>query len=115
VKQRSVKDFENHHRTYLEESYMYEQNVVRIFCRHTDKAFREYLAWYQRITHIKLRERWTNDDYAEGGSSVNEDTTHDTRTREGSHVELGPVLDHVVCFLSTLYAFLEHCFFVLTY
>jgi hypothetical protein len=61
VKQRSVWDFEHHHRTYIEEWYMYEQNVVRIFRMHTDRAFRGYLAWYQWVTCIKLRQRWTDD------------------------------------------------------
>jgi hypothetical protein len=44
------------------------------------------------------------------GSSTDEDTTYDTGTQEGSHVEVGPILDRVVCFLSTLYDFLEHLF-----
>jgi hypothetical protein len=111
VKQQSVKDFEHHHRTYIEGWYRYEQNVVRIFCMHTDRAFREYLAWYQRVTRIKLHQRWIDDDYAEGGSSTDEDTAYDTHTLEGSHVELGPILDRVVCFLSTLYRFFKRCFF----
>jgi hypothetical protein len=49
---------------------------------------------------IKLR---TDDDYADDSSSTNEDTTYNTRTREGSHVELGLVLDRVVCLLWTLF------------
>jgi hypothetical protein len=70
---------------------------------HTDRAYRTYLGWYQRTTRIKLRQRWTDDDYADGGSSDNEDTVYDTRTQEGSHVEQGPVLDRVVCCLLTLF------------
>jgi hypothetical protein len=65
---------------------------VRIFHKHTDRA-----------TRIKLHQRWTDDDYADGGSSDDEDTVYDTRTQEGSHVEQGPVLEHVVCCLSTLF------------
>jgi hypothetical protein len=56
VKQRSVKDFEHHHWTYIEEWNRYEQNCVRIFQMHTNMAFREYLAWYQRVMWIKLRQ-----------------------------------------------------------
>jgi hypothetical protein len=43
-----VKDFEHHHQTFIEEWNRYEQNCVRIFRMHIDRAFREYLAWYQR-------------------------------------------------------------------
>jgi hypothetical protein len=87
-----VKDFEHHHQTYIEEWNKYEQNRVMIFQIHADMAFREYLAWYQRVTWIKLRQRYTDDDYTDVGSSTNEDTTYDTRTWEGSHVELAPLL-----------------------
>jgi hypothetical protein len=80
VKQRRVKDFEHHHQTYIEEWYMYQQNCVRIFRMHTDRAFRAYLAWYQRVTRIKLHQRWTDDEFTGVGSSVDEDTTYDTRT-----------------------------------
>jgi hypothetical protein len=45
----------------------------------------------------------TDDDYADSGSSNDEDTVYNTRTREGSHVEQGPILNHVVCCLSTLF------------
>jgi hypothetical protein len=70
---------------------------------HTNRAYRTYLGWYQRATRIKLRQRWTNDDYADGGSSSDEDTVYDTRTREGSYVEQGPIPDRVVCRLPTLF------------
>jgi hypothetical protein len=50
-----------------------------------------------------MRQCWTDDDYTDGGSSSDEDTVYDTRTREGSHVEQGPVLDRVVCYLPTLF------------
>jgi hypothetical protein len=102
VKQQSVRDFEHHHQTYIEEWYKYEKNIVRIFHMHTNRAFREYLAWYQRVVCIKLHQRWTDDDYMKGRSSVDEDTTYDMRTQKGSHVEMAPILDHLVCFLLTL-------------
>jgi hypothetical protein len=57
------------------------------------------------VTRIKLRRRWTDDDYVDGGSPDDEDTIYDTHTQEGSHVELGPILDCVVCFLLTLFRF----------
>jgi hypothetical protein len=72
---------------------------------HTDRAFRTYLGWYQQATHIKLCQWWTNDDYADGGSSNNEDTVYDAHTREGSTIEQGPILDRVVCYLATLLCF----------
>jgi hypothetical protein len=54
---------------------------------HTDKAFITYHGWYQQTTRIKLRQRWTNDDYVDGGSFDNEDIVYDVRTREGSTIE----------------------------
>jgi hypothetical protein len=58
---------------------------------HTNRAFRTYLGWYHWVTRIKLRRRWTDDDYVDGGSPDDEDTIYDTHTQEGSHVELGPI------------------------
>jgi hypothetical protein len=78
---------------------------------HTDRAYRTYIRWYQRATCIKLRQCWTNDDYADGGSSDDEDTMYDTRTREGSHVEQGHILDRVVCYLLTLFRFCNNVSF----
>ena len=72
---------------------------------HTNRAYRTYLGWYQRTTCIKLRQRWTDDDYTDDGFSDNEDTVYDTRTREGSHVEQGLVLDRVICYLLTPFRF----------
>jgi hypothetical protein len=100
-----VKEFDVHHQKYIDEWHKYEQNIVRIFRMHTDRAYRTYLGWYQRATCVKLRQRWTDDDYANGGSSNDEDTMCDTRTMKGSHVEQGPVPDRVVCFLLTLFCF----------
>jgi hypothetical protein len=100
-----VKEFDVHHQKYIDEWHKYEQNIVSIFCMHTDMAYKTYHGWYQRAMHIKLRQRWTNDDYANGGSSDDEDTVYDTRTREGSHVEMGPVLHLVVCCMPNLFRF----------
>jgi hypothetical protein len=98
-----VKEFDVHHQKYIDEWHKYDMNIVRIFRMHTDRAYRTCLGWYQRATRIKLRQRWTDDDYADGGSSDDEDTVYDMHTREGSHVEQGPVLDRVVCCLPTLF------------
>jgi hypothetical protein len=76
-----------------------------IFRMHQGSTFREFLAWYQSVTRIKLCERWTDEDYAGIGSFEDKDTPYDTHNQDGSHVVLGPVLDHVVCFLSILYEF----------
>jgi hypothetical protein len=75
-----VKEFDVHHQKYIDEWHKYEQNNVRIFRMHTDKAYRTYLGWCQWATHIKLCQRWTDDDYTNGGSSSDEDTVYDTRT-----------------------------------
>jgi hypothetical protein len=75
-----VKEFNVHHQKYIDEWHKYEQNIVRIFCMHTDKAFRGYLGWYQRATRIKLHQRWTDEDYTNGGSSDDKDTVYDTGT-----------------------------------
>jgi hypothetical protein len=75
-----VKEFNVHHQKYIDEWHKYEQNVVRIFCMHTDRAYRTYLGWYQWATCIKLHQRWTDDDYADGESSDDEDTMYNTRT-----------------------------------
>jgi hypothetical protein len=48
------------------------------------------LAWY------KLRQKWTGDDYAEIASSDDEDTIYDTCAREGTIVEIAPILDRQV-------------------
>jgi hypothetical protein len=82
----SVKDFEHHHQAYIEEWYKYEQNTMRIFCMHSDRAFIVYLGWNHQVTRIKMHQRWTDDDYADVGSSSSDDTIYDTRTWEGSHV-----------------------------
>ena len=64
---------------------------------HSNEQFREYLAWYSRATHMRLRQQWTGVDYADIESSEDEDTVYDRSTREGRVVEAGPMFDHVVC------------------
>jgi hypothetical protein len=78
---------------------------------HTDRAYITYLGWYQRATRIKLHQRWTDDDYVDDGSSDDEDTVYDMRTREDSHVEQGPVLDRVICYLLTPFCFCNNVSF----
>jgi hypothetical protein len=72
---------------------------------HRDSAFREYLEWFQSVTRTKLRQRWTDVDYAEIGSLDDDNSTYDTHTHVGSHVQLALVLDHVVSFLSIFLGF----------
>jgi hypothetical protein len=100
-----VKEFNVHHQKYIYEWHKYEHNVVMIFRMHTNRAYKTYLRWYQWATRIKLRQRWTDDNYMNGGSSSDEDTVYDTCTWESSHVEQGPVLDRVVCCLPTIFRF----------
>jgi hypothetical protein len=47
---------------------------------HQDSTFREYVAWYQLAARIKLHQRWTDEDYADVGSSGDEDTPYDNHT-----------------------------------
>jgi hypothetical protein len=54
------------------------------------------LAWYHSATWYKLHQKWTGDDYAEIASMNDEDTIYDTRAREGTAVEIAPILDRVV-------------------
>lgn len=96
VRQRSITDFAHHHRDYIAGWRRLEQNCVRIFAMHRESEFRNYLAWYHGATRYRLRQAWTQDDYADIDSSDDDNTAYDIRTREGSQVELGPVLDRVV-------------------
>ena len=63
---------------------------------HMNCEFRRYQAWYQHVTHCRLRLQWTEDDYADIESSDDEDTAYDQTTRVGRQVEVGPILDRVV-------------------
>jgi hypothetical protein len=76
-----------------------EENVLPVEGLHNNANFRAYLTWYHTATRYRLRQRWTQDDYADIASSDDENTTYDVRGREGQAVELGPILDRVVCSL----------------
>ncbi|TVU13435.1 hypothetical protein EJB05_40491, partial [Eragrostis curvula] len=62
---------------------------------HRDSSFRRYLEWYQSSTRYRLRQAWTDRDYADMESSDDENTPYDVATRQGTVVEIGPVLDRV--------------------
>ncbi|RLN00226.1 uncharacterized protein C2845_PM06G03970 [Panicum miliaceum] len=57
--------------------------------------FRQYFRWYHIATRYKLRQKWTGDDYANIASSKDEDTRYDVRAREGTVVQIAPILDRV--------------------
>ena len=44
----------------------------------------------------KIKERWSGQDYAEMGSSEDEDMVFDKATRKGTAVEMAPLLGRVV-------------------
>jgi len=75
---------------------------------HINHEFRRYQAWYQHVTHFRLRLQWTKADYADIESSDDEDTAYDQSTRVGRQVEAGPILDrlvsqlHYLCMLSCI-------------
>ncbi|TVU20847.1 hypothetical protein EJB05_30447, partial [Eragrostis curvula] len=46
-------------------------------------------------TRYRLRQAWTDRDYADMESSEDENTPYDVATRQGTQVEIGPVLDRV--------------------
>ncbi|TVU26210.1 hypothetical protein EJB05_28747, partial [Eragrostis curvula] len=94
-KQKKVTDFAHHHRAYLDEWRRFEDNCERIHAMHRDSSFRRYLEWYQSSTRYRLRQTWTDRDYADMGSSDDENTPYDVATRQGTVVEIGPVLDRV--------------------
>ncbi|TVU32501.1 hypothetical protein EJB05_24232, partial [Eragrostis curvula] len=94
-KQKKVTDFAHHHRAYLDEWRRFEDNCERIHAMHRDSSFRRYLEWYQSSTRYRLRQTWTDRDYADMESSEDENTPYDVATRQGTQVEIGPVLDRV--------------------
>jgi hypothetical protein len=51
--------------------------------------------------------------YAEITSSDDDNTTYDTQTHVGSHVQLAPILDHMVSFLSICSRFSHRMFLLL--
>ncbi|TVU51646.1 hypothetical protein EJB05_03086, partial [Eragrostis curvula] len=92
---KKVTDFAHHHRAYLDEWRRFEDNCERIHAMHRDSEFRRYLEWYQSSTRYHLRQAWTDRDYADMESSDDENTPYDVATRQGTVVEIGPVLDRV--------------------
>ncbi|TVU01526.1 hypothetical protein EJB05_53025, partial [Eragrostis curvula] len=94
-KQKKVTDFAHHHRAYLDEWRRFEDNCERIHAMHRDSEFRRYLEWYQSSTRYRLRQAWTDRDYADMESSDDENTPYDVATRQGTVVEIGPVVDRV--------------------
>ncbi|CAO2043452.1 unnamed protein product [Urochloa humidicola] len=93
VRQRKVTDFAHHHREMIEWWDRMEVNVQDPAEPHTNANFRAYLAWYHSATRYKLRQRWTGADYANIASSDDDNTTYDKQCREGTVVELAPILD----------------------
>ena len=63
---------------------------------HRDSVFREYLTCYHGVTRYRLRQAWIEDNYADIGSSDDDYTVYANRTREGSQVEIAPILDRMV-------------------
>ncbi|TVT99474.1 hypothetical protein EJB05_55143, partial [Eragrostis curvula] len=51
--------------------------------------------WTMRFDHLKQKKAWTEVDYADMESFDDENTPYDVATREGTVVELGPVLHRV--------------------
>ncbi|CAN6240298.1 unnamed protein product [Urochloa humidicola] len=93
VRQRKVTDFAHHHREMIEWWDRMELNVQNPAEPHRNANFREYLAWYHSATQYKLRQRWTGADYADIASSDDDNMTYDKACREGTVVELAPILD----------------------
>ncbi|CAN6356848.1 unnamed protein product, partial [Urochloa humidicola] len=95
VRQRKVTDFVHHHREMIEWWNRLEQNVKGGDGSHSNANFRAYLDWLHSATRCKLRQKWTTDDYADIASSDDDDTRYDKRCREGTQVEIAPILDRV--------------------
>jgi hypothetical protein len=60
-----------------------------------------------------MRTMQNNADYVDIASSDDDNTTYDTQTHEGSHVQLAPVLDRVVSFQSICFGFSDRKFLLL--
>ena len=86
-------DFEHHHHAYIDKWKWMELNCVYMFWMHRNSVFREYLSWYHGVTRYRLRPAWTQDDYTDIGSSNDDYTVYDDRTRVGTQVETAPILD----------------------
>jgi hypothetical protein len=95
VRQRKVTDFAHHHHDMVDWWRRIEDSPRLGGPSHSRANFRQYLAWYHSATRYKLRQKWMGDDYADIASSKDEDTSYDIRTREGTVVEIAPILDRV--------------------
>ncbi|CAN6327793.1 unnamed protein product [Urochloa humidicola] len=95
VRQRKVTDFAHHHRDMIEWWNRMEGNVIDPAQPHSNANFRDYLSWYHSATRYRLRQKWTGEDYADIASSDDDDTQYDKQCREGTVVELAPILDRV--------------------
>lgn len=96
MRQRKVTDFAHHHRDMVDWWRRIDETARLTGPPHHRGTFREYLAWYHSATRYKLRQKWSGDDYAEIASSDDEDTPYDTAIRQGTQVEIAPILDRVV-------------------
>ena len=92
----SVADFEHHHHAYIDEWNKMEQNWVNMFRMYRNSMLREYLSWYHGSTRYRLRLAWTQDVYADIGSSNDDYTAYENRTRKETQVEITSILDRVV-------------------
>uniref|UniRef100_K3YLZ9 Aminotransferase-like plant mobile domain-containing protein n=1 Tax=Setaria italica TaxID=4555 RepID=K3YLZ9_SETIT len=96
-KKRKVSEWASFHHAYIQEWELFEENVDENNEPHTNSA-----------TRHRLREAWTQDDYAEIQSSDDEDTVYDQSTRAGRQVEAGPILDRMGRTLQTSVRDIEH-------
>jgi hypothetical protein len=81
---------------YIEQWELLDANVDENDEPDMNHENRRYQAWYQGMTHCRMRLQRTEDDYANIDSSSDEDTAYDQTTRVGRQVEAGPILDKVV-------------------
>jgi hypothetical protein len=98
-KNRKIFDWARHHRDYIDEWEMFDENVDDNDEPHTNREYRRYQAWYHQATRPRLRLQWSHDDYTDIESSEDEDTAYDHSTHVGHQVGAGPILDKVVCHL----------------
>ncbi|CAN6336643.1 unnamed protein product [Urochloa humidicola] len=94
-KQKKTTDFETLHRDHIDKWDLLHDNVQENDEPHTNENFRAYLSWYLGVTRPRLKVQWTDADYADIESSEDEDTPYDLATREGTVVEVAPILDRV--------------------
>jgi hypothetical protein len=76
-KQKKETDFETLHRDYIDRWENFHENLYENDQPHTNENFRAYLTWYRRATRTKLKQQWTQADYADIESSDDEQTAYD--------------------------------------